>query len=61
MIQLAVFVVFSEFFDSDVESVWNFENSVEQYQAKGGTSKSSVLAQIEHVRNAVIAAKNSSW
>ncbi|XP_002119719.2 argininosuccinate lyase-like [Ciona intestinalis] len=39
----------SEKFDTDVAEVWNFEHSVEQYKASGGTSKSSVLAQIESV------------
>ena len=36
----------NSFFESDVSKVWDFENSVEQYQAFGGTSKSSVLKQI---------------
>ncbi|XP_022918642.2 argininosuccinate lyase [Onthophagus taurus] len=36
----------NEHFDSDVAKVWNYENSIEQYQAIGGTSKSSVLHQI---------------
>jgi len=39
----------SPIFDEDVEKVWNFEHSVEQYQAQGGTSKSSVLWQIDSV------------
>nr|CAB3223641.1 argininosuccinate lyase-like [Phallusia mammillata] len=44
----------SEHFDEDVVGVWNFENSVEQYQAPGGTSKSSVLDQIAKVRQNLV-------
>lgn len=44
---------FSEHFYDDIASVWNLENSVEQYQAPGGTSKSSVLEQIRKVRLAM--------
>ncbi|KNC82484.1 argininosuccinate lyase [Sphaeroforma arctica JP610] len=40
----------SKHFGDDVTSLWDFENSVEQYQAQGGTSKSSVLGQIESLR-----------
>ncbi|GLV34240.1 Argininosuccinate lyase [Carabus blaptoides fortunei] len=36
----------SNHFEADVSKVWNYENSVEQYQATGGTSKNSVLNQI---------------
>ncbi|ESP01681.1 hypothetical protein LOTGIDRAFT_200177 [Lottia gigantea] len=34
-------------FDSDVTQVWNYENSVNQYNAIGGTGKQSVVQQIE--------------
>ena len=37
-------------FDSDVNEIWNYEKSVEQYKADGGTSKSSVLAQIKRLK-----------
>lgn len=37
----------SPFFDVDIGKVWNYENSIEQYQTVGGTAKSSVLKQIE--------------
>uniref|UniRef100_A0A7N6BDM9 Argininosuccinate lyase n=1 Tax=Anabas testudineus TaxID=64144 RepID=A0A7N6BDM9_ANATE len=43
--------VISPLFESDVSSVWNYRSSVEQYSAAGGTAKSSVTAQIEHLRN----------
>lgn len=33
-------------FDVDIGKVWNYENSIEQYQTIGGTSKCSVLDQI---------------
>ncbi|KAF5306193.1 hypothetical protein FQR65_LT07470 [Abscondita terminalis] len=36
----------SEQFDDEVEKIWNFEHSVEQYQVTGGTSKNGVLYQI---------------
>uniref|UniRef100_A0A3B5LAJ5 Argininosuccinate lyase n=1 Tax=Xiphophorus couchianus TaxID=32473 RepID=A0A3B5LAJ5_9TELE len=41
----------SPLFGSDVSSVWDYRSSVEQYSAPGGTSKSSVSAQVEHLRN----------
>ncbi|XP_055004920.1 argininosuccinate lyase isoform X2 [Boleophthalmus pectinirostris] len=41
----------SPHFGEDVAAVWDYRSSVEQYSAPGGTAKSSVLAQIEHLRN----------
>jgi len=43
----------SGLFDKDVFDVWNFANSVEQYQATGGTSKASISKQIENVKNII--------
>ncbi|XP_069002249.1 argininosuccinate lyase isoform X2 [Embiotoca jacksoni] len=40
----------SPLFGSDVSSVWDYQSSVEQYSAPGGTAKSSVAAQVEHLR-----------
>ncbi|KAK7925783.1 hypothetical protein WMY93_008093 [Mugilogobius chulae] len=40
----------SSHFGEDVASVWDYSSSVEQYSAPGGTAKSSVLAQIDHLR-----------
>ncbi|XP_070699537.1 argininosuccinate lyase isoform X1 [Pempheris klunzingeri] len=40
----------SPLFGSDVSSVWDYSSSVEQYSAPGGTAKSSVAAQVEHLR-----------
>ena len=40
----------SELFDSDVYDFINLERCVETRISKGGTTKSSVLAQVEHVR-----------
>ncbi|XP_068600198.1 argininosuccinate lyase [Brachionichthys hirsutus] len=40
----------SPLFGSDVASVWDYGNSVEQYRAPGGTAKSSVSAQVNHLR-----------
>lgn len=39
-----------ENFDEDVATLWNYESSVEQYQVVGGTAKSSVLRQIDELR-----------
>ena len=41
---------FSDKFAKDIEEVWDFESSVEQYTSAGGTSKSCVLEQIKLVR-----------
>ncbi|CAK8694838.1 argininosuccinate lyase-like [Clavelina lepadiformis] len=40
----------SDKFAKDIEEVWDFESSVEQYTSAGGTSKSCVLEQIKLVR-----------
>ncbi|KAG8451781.1 hypothetical protein GDO86_003830 [Hymenochirus boettgeri] len=40
----------SPLFCSDVSEVWDYNNSVEQYTAAGGTAKCSVVAQIEQLR-----------
>uniref|UniRef100_A0A671N6X7 Argininosuccinate lyase n=1 Tax=Sinocyclocheilus anshuiensis TaxID=1608454 RepID=A0A671N6X7_9TELE len=40
----------SPLFDKDVSSVWDYNRSVEQYSAPGGTARSSITAQIEHFR-----------
>uniref|UniRef100_A0A8C6L898 Argininosuccinate lyase n=1 Tax=Nothobranchius furzeri TaxID=105023 RepID=A0A8C6L898_NOTFU len=40
----------SPLFGGDVSSVWDYRSSVEQYRAPGGTAKSSVAAQVEHLR-----------
>ncbi|XP_061818928.1 argininosuccinate lyase [Nerophis lumbriciformis] len=40
----------SPLFESDVSSVWDYGGSVEQYAATGGTARSSVSAQVQHLR-----------
>ncbi|KAK5858754.1 hypothetical protein PBY51_002870 [Eleginops maclovinus] len=40
----------SPLFGSDVSLVWDYSSSVEQYRAPGGTAKSSVAAQVDHLR-----------
>lgn len=45
-----ILLVSSPLFDSDVSSVWDYTSSVEQYSASGGTARSSVTAQVEHMR-----------
>lgn len=36
-------------FDDDVQEVWNYTNSVEQYNCNGGTGKKSVIWQIDQL------------
>ena len=38
-------------FEEDVVEVWNFERSVEQRDAEGGTSRRAVLAQLDRLRS----------
>lgn len=42
---------FSPVFDEDVSAVWNYDNSVDQYSAYGGTAKSSVMDQIKNLQH----------
>jgi argininosuccinate lyase len=37
-------------FGDDVADVWNFERSVDQRDAAGGSSRRAVLAQIDELR-----------
>ncbi|GAB1608162.1 argininosuccinate lyase-like [Argonauta hians] len=37
-------------FDTDVQNVWDYKHSVEQYRSHGGTSKESVSWQIKQLR-----------
>lgn len=41
----------SEKFTDDIQLIWNHHGSVEQYQAKGGTSTNSVLQQIKELKD----------
>ncbi|CAK9797684.1 Argininosuccinate lyase [Anthophora quadrimaculata] len=40
----------SEYFQEDVEKIWNFTNSVEQYKVTGGTGTAALKEQIDHLR-----------
>ncbi|KAM6986985.1 LOW QUALITY PROTEIN: argininosuccinate lyase [Aplochiton taeniatus] len=40
----------SPLFSTDVSSVWDYQSSVEQYSAPGGTARNSVNTQIQHLR-----------
>ena len=42
--------VYSALFEEDVSKVWDYEHSVEQYSAEGGTAKSSVEKQINKLQ-----------
>lgn len=46
-------------FGDDVTSVWDFENSVEQYTSTGGTAKASVSQQIKHMETLLANSSNS--
>lgn len=41
----------SPVFNKDVSAVWNYDNSVDQYSAYGGTAKSSVMDQIKNLKD----------
>jgi argininosuccinate lyase len=42
----------SHLFDQDdIQKVYNFEQSVEQYTSQGGTAKASIVEQINHYKN----------
>uniref|UniRef100_A0A8C5HK88 Argininosuccinate lyase n=1 Tax=Gouania willdenowi TaxID=441366 RepID=A0A8C5HK88_GOUWI len=43
-------IAISPLFEDDVSSLWDYQSSVEQYSAPGGTAKSSVETQVEHLR-----------
>ena len=45
-------------FDEDVLLIWSYESSVEKKNSEGGTSKSSVYAQITHIKKYI--EKNSN-
>ncbi|XP_054709886.1 argininosuccinate lyase-like isoform X2 [Uloborus diversus] len=39
----------SELFSEDISSIWNYEHSVEQYQAFGGTAKVNIELQVQQL------------
>lgn len=39
----------SDLFDEDVSEVWNYEHSVEQYQAFGGTGRTNIEVQVQQL------------
>ncbi|XP_063703939.1 argininosuccinate lyase [Culicoides brevitarsis] len=47
-------------FDASVKEIWNFEKSCEQYEAIGGTSKTSVKQQIQKLADFVQVNKRSN-
>ncbi|KRT84166.1 hypothetical protein AMK59_1364 [Oryctes borbonicus] len=44
---LEVLQSISKHFKEDITEIWNYENSIEQYQTMGGTSRSNVMTQID--------------
>lgn len=44
-----MYIIFSEHFEEDVSSLWNYEHSVEQYQSFGGTARLNVEIQIQQL------------
>lgn len=47
----------SPLFEEDVSEVWDYENSVEQYTAEGGTSRVAVQEQVTKLKQWIDAAK----
>jgi argininosuccinate lyase len=45
----------SDVFSVDVKELWRFESSVEQYDVPGGTSKRSVVQQIQRLKESLAA------
>lgn len=41
----------SELFEADIESVWHFESSVDQYQVEGGTGRNAVQEQTQKLKD----------
>jgi len=39
--------------NESIMNLWNYENSVEQYNVVGGTSRQAVLEQIKHLKNQI--------
>ena len=58
-IDLQTLKTLDERFDEDVKQVWDFERSVERKNSKGGTSKRSVMEQIEEIRGVVSNAESN--
>jgi argininosuccinate lyase len=46
---LSFWIFCSASFEEDVKKVWDYENSVEQYETAGGTSRKSVQQQIDQL------------
>lgn len=44
-------VLNSKEFTEDIDSIWDFSQSIQQYTSTGGTSKQSVIQQIQSLRN----------
>ena len=49
MIGFAIMVLLS-LFEDDIMKLWDYEHSVEQYNSSGGTSKQTVLQQIQMLK-----------
>ena len=54
-VTLADLQIISPYFTADIVAVWDFERSVEQRSATGGTSRAAVLAQVEALHTAIVA------
>jgi len=52
------FVSVSPLFNSDITTIWNYQKSVEQYTAQGGTAKSSVQRQVTLLRKWLLEVTN---
>ena len=59
-VPLADLQAISPYFTADMAAVWDFERSVEQRNATGGTSRAAVLAQVEALHAAIVASSPRS-
>ena len=49
MVMYLSYSVFSALFEEDVKNIWDYETSVNQYNATGGTGLESVTRQIQEL------------
>ena len=49
MVMHLSYSVFSDLFEEDVMNIWDYETSVNQYNATGGTGLESVIRQIHEL------------
>ncbi|GBN07081.1 Argininosuccinate lyase [Araneus ventricosus] len=48
-LSLAQLKTLSDHFEEDISSIWNYETSVQQYQAFGGTARENIIIQVQQL------------